>query len=115
MSDSRLDRRTLLKNAIVGLAALPAAGLVREAAAQGSVPHLDEKDSLATAMGYVHDASTLDANKVPQYKPGAKCENCVQLVGKEGDEWRPCNLFPGKLVNANGWCKVWVIKPGAKL
>lgn len=115
MSDSRIDRRTLLKNALVGIAALPAAGLVREAAAQGSAPKLDEKDSLAVAMGYVHDAKKVDANKVPQYKPGALCSNCVQLVGKEGDEWRPCNLFPGKLVNANGWCKVWVIKPGAKI
>jgi hypothetical protein len=115
MSDSRIDRRTLLKNTLVGLAALPAAGLVREAAAQGSAPHLEEKDSLAVAMGYVHDASKLDPNKVPQFKPGSKCVNCVQLTGKEGDEWRPCNLFPGKLVNANGWCKVWVIKPGAKV
>ena len=115
MSDSRLDRRTLLKNVLAGVVALPAANLVREAAAEDSLPHLDEKDSLAVAMGYVHDASTLDPNKVPQYKPGAKCFNCVQLVGKEGDSWRPCNLFPGKLVNADGWCKVWVIKPGAKM
>jgi hypothetical protein len=115
MSDSRIDRRTLLKNALVGLAALPAAGLVRDAAAQGSAPHLDEKDSLAVAMGYVHDAKKLDPNKVPQYKPGTKCSNCVQLVGKEGEQWRPCNLFPGKLVNADGWCKVWVLKPGAKV
>jgi hypothetical protein len=23
--------------------------------------------------------------------------------------------FPGKLVKAKGWCKVWVLKPGAKL
>jgi hypothetical protein len=115
MSDSRIDRRTLLKNALVGMAALPAAGLVREAAAQGSMPHLDEKDSLAVAMGYVHDASKLDPNKVPQYKAGSHCANCMQLMGKEGDEWRPCNIFPGKLVNANGWCKVWVLKPGAKV
>jgi len=115
MSDSRIDRRTLLKNALAGLVALPAAGLIRDAAAQESAPHLDEKDPLAVAMGYVHDASKLDPNKVPQYKPGMKCSNCVHLTGKEGDEWRPCNLFPGKLVNANGWCKVWTIKPGAKI
>jgi hypothetical protein len=115
MSDSRFDRRTLLKNALVGVAALPAIGLIREAAAQGSAPHLEETDSLAKAMGYVHDHKKIDANSVPQYKPGSKCANCVQLQGKEGDQWRPCNLFPGKLVNAEGWCKVWVIKPGAKV
>jgi hypothetical protein len=114
MSESRFDRRTLLKGAITSLAVLPAAGLIREAAAQANLPHLDEKDSLAVAMGYVHDAKKVDPNKVPQYKPGSDCANCLQLQGKEGDKWRPCNLFPGKLVAADGWCKVWVPRPGAK-
>lgn len=114
MNDCRYNRRTVLINALAGLAALPAAGLIREAAAQGSPPHLDEKDPLAVAVGYVHDANKAEAAKVPQYKPGSLCSNCLQLTGKEGDEWRPCNIFPGKLVNANGWCKVWVAKPGAK-
>ena len=115
MRDSRFDRRTLLKNVLVGVAALPAANLMRDAAAQDAVPHISEQDSLAVAMGYVHDASQLDPNKVPQFKPGAKCANCAQLAGNEGDQWRPYNLFVGKLVNADGWCKVWVIKPGAKI
>ncbi|HEY5806910.1 MAG TPA: high-potential iron-sulfur protein [Povalibacter sp.] len=114
MSDSPVDRRTLLKSALAGLVALPASGLLCEASAQGAAPHLDEKDPLAVAMGYVHDASKLDAAKAPQFKPGSKCLNCVQLTGKDGDEWRPCNLFPGKLVHKNGWCKVWTLKPGAK-
>lgn len=116
MSKSPLDRRTLLKSALAGLVALPAAGLVREAAAAAAaVPHLDEKDPLAVAMGYVHDAKKVDAAKDPQFKAGSHCANCVQLTGKEGDEWRPCNIFPGKLVHADGWCKVWVAKPGAKV
>lgn len=114
MSDCRYNRRTVLKNALAGLAALPAAGLIREAAAAESMPHLDEKDTLAVAMGYVHDAKKVDPNKVPQYKPGSVCANCLQIGGKEGEQWRPCNIFPGKLVNAQGWCKVWVPKPGAK-
>ena len=114
MSDSRIDRRTLLKNTLIGLAALPAANLVREAAAADAPPHLAENDTLAVSLGYVQDAKKVDVNKVPQYKAGSHCANCLQLQGKEGDEWRPCNLFPGKLVNADGWCKVWVAKPGAK-
>ena len=115
MSDSRLDRRTLLKNALIGLAVAPAAGLIRESMAADAAPHLDEKDVLAVAMGYVHDVKAIDANKVPQFKPGSHCANCLQITGKDGDEWRPCNIFPGKTVNANGWCKVWVLKPGAKV
>jgi len=115
MTDRRYDRRTVLKNALAGLAALPAAGLIERAAAQGSQPHLDEKDPLAVAMAYVHDVKKVDANKTPQYKKGAHCANCMQIQGKDGEEWRGCNIFPGKLVNANGWCKVWVAKPGAKV
>ena len=29
----------------------------------------------------------------------------------DGDAWRPCQIFPGKLVNAKGWCSVWAPKP----
>lgn len=116
MSKSPLDRRTLLKTALAGLVALPVAGVVREAvAAQAATPHLDEKDPTAVALGYVHDSKKIDSTKVPQHKAGAECANCLQLTGKEGDEWRPCNLFPGKLVHKDGWCKVWVLKPGAKV
>ena len=115
MTDRRYDRRTVLKTALAGLAALTAVGLAADAPAAGAPPHLDEKDPLAVAMGYVHDATKVDANKVPQYKKGAHCANCLQLQGKDGDQWRPCNIFPGKAVNANGWCKVWVVKPGAKV
>jgi hypothetical protein len=111
MSESRYDRRTLLKNVLVGMSVVSAASLARAAQAQGGPPKLDEKDTLAVSLGYVHDAKKVDPNKVPQYKPGSTCANCVQLVGKEGEEWRPCNLFPGKVVNANGWCKVWAPKP----
>jgi hypothetical protein len=114
MSEHNSDRRTLLKNALTGLVALPAAGLVRDAAAQAAMPKLDEKDTLAVAMGYVHDAKKVDANKVPQFKPNSKCSNCMQIQGKDGEQWRPCTIFPGKLVAADGWCKVWVQKPGAK-
>jgi hypothetical protein len=110
MSDSSVDRRTLLKTALAGLISFPAAGL----AAQGPA-RMDEKDPMAVAMGYIHDATKVDKTKNPQYKPGQKCLNCVQLVGKEGDEWRPCNIFAGKLVHEDGWCKVWTLKPGHKV
>ena len=58
------------------------------------------------ALSYHESAKTVDAAKFPTYKPDQHCGNCLQLPGNDGDAWRPCNLFPGKLVNANGWCKV---------
>ncbi|HSN73133.1 MAG TPA: high-potential iron-sulfur protein [Steroidobacteraceae bacterium] len=110
MNENRFNRRTVIKGALAGLAALPAAGLVRDATAQDLVK-IEESDPQAKALGYVHDASTVDASKNPMFKPGANCANCLQIAGKEGEEWRPCNIFPGKLVHSDGWCKVWVAKP----
>ena len=108
MTDASYDRRAVLK---IALTALPIVTVAREAAAEQALPHMDENESLAKAMGYVHDAKKIDSNKVPQYKAGSTCANCMQLKGQEGEEWRPCALFTGKLVNANGWCKVWQPKP----
>ncbi|MDP2532896.1 high-potential iron-sulfur protein [Photobacterium damselae subsp. piscicida] len=39
------------------------------------------------------------------------CANCALIQGKDGDEWRPCAIFPDKLVNANGWCSAYAPKP----
>lgn len=104
MTEARYDRRAVLKSVLI---ALPATALARNAAAQDSLPHMDESESLAKAMGYVHDAKQINADQVPQYKAGSNCANCTQLQGKDGEEWRPCKLFAGKLVNSHGWCKVW--------
>ncbi len=104
------NRRNVLKGALAGLAGLPALAVMERAAAQAPV-HLDEKDPGANALGYVHDATKVDAAKNPTYKSGQHCANCLQIQGKDGEAWRNCNLFPGKQVAANGWCRVWVQKP----
>ena len=49
----------------------------------------------------------MNTAKNPGYAPGSRCDNCLQLQGKAGDAYRPCGLFPGKLVSAGGWCKSW--------
>ena len=58
-------------------------------------------------LGYVESASQIDAKKFPQFVPGSSCENCLQLQGKPGNNYRPCSLFPGKLVSVSGWCSAW--------
>jgi hypothetical protein len=87
----------------------PAAGAAKPPAG-GALPHVLATDPLAVALAYHESAKTVEAAKFPMYKPEQKCSNCLQLKGTEGDAWRPCNLFPGKLVNAEGWCKVYVKK-----
>jgi hypothetical protein len=116
MSNQSFDRRTLLKHALLGLASLPVIGAITEASAQTpAAAKVSEKDPTAVALGYLEDAKKVDATKNPNYKPGQDCANCVQLVGKEGDAYRPCNVFGGKQVAAKGWCKVWTLKPGMKV
>ena len=115
---STMSRRDALKNLALGAGSLLVAGAARAtsydapkpAAAATGLPHVTPDDPVAIALSYHENAGTVDAKKFPTYKPEQKCSNCLQLTGKAGDPWRPCNLFPGKLVNADGWCKVYVKK-----
>jgi hypothetical protein len=104
---SKIPRRTFIQ-----LTAVAAAGCFirpgQEAAAQ-DLPKLDESDPMAQSLKYTHDASTVDAASRPNPAEEQHCANCALLQGEEGD-WRPCQIFPGKLVNANGWCSVWAPK-----
>jgi hypothetical protein len=103
------SRRDALKNLALAAGAL-AVPVARIAGAAADAPHVAATDPTAVALGYHEDAKTVDVKKFVTYKPDQSCANCVQLQGKAGDAWRPCNLFPGKLVAEKGWCKVWVKK-----
>jgi hypothetical protein len=107
-----ISRREALKNLALGAGTLLAVGRTGLAAADaGALPHVTPTDPVAIALSYHESAMTVDVAKFPTYKPDQKCSTCLQLKGNPGDPWRPCNLFPGKLVNAEGWCKVYVKKP----
>jgi hypothetical protein len=80
---------------------------VRMAGAQ-DLPQLAEDDPQAIALKYVHDASAADAGE--RGGEDRVCANCNFYTGDEGSEWGSCGLFPGKAVNAQGWCAGWVTK-----
>ena len=80
-------------------------------AAAPALPHVAASDPTAIALAYTEDAAKVDAKKFPTYKSGQQCANCLQSKGAAGDAWLACNLFPGKQVNAKGWCKVYVKRP----
>lgn len=107
MSDSKFDRRQLLKNALLGAISIPA--LAPELTRAAAPTNLTENDPTAQALGYHENAAKVDVKAFPTFKPTQKCSNCLQLQAGTGDH-RPCNIFVGKLVNVNGWCKVWVQK-----
>jgi len=113
-----MSRREALKNLALGAGTLlvarsagAAADAPKAAAAGGAAPHVTPADPVAVALSYNDNAKTVDAKKFPNYKPEQNCSNCLQSKGKPGEAWVPCNLFPGKLVNAEGWCKVYVKRP----
>lgn len=69
-----------------------------------AAPRLDPSNAAATALEYTHDASTVSGEK----RGGADrvCANCRFFKGGDA-EWGGCDVFPGKEVNRNGWCKSW--------
>lgn len=103
-------RRALLRTA-VALAAVPLARTLPAASAE-SLPHLSETDPMAKALKYFHDAGAAPRTDRPGTSAAEQyCHNC-RFIQAESGEWRPCQIFPGKAVNANGWCVSWLEKPG---
>lgn len=106
-----LPRRTVLKAALMGSAALPLMARLTDAQAAAQ-PLVDVNDPVAKSLGYITDTTKVDAKANPTHKVAQKCANCIQFQGKPADKQGACNLFPGKDVLGAGWCKVWAQKPG---
>jgi hypothetical protein len=106
---SKIARRKFIQ-----LSAAAAAGCFmqdsRKAMAQ-DLPHLTGDDPMAQAMKYTDDASSVDPSSRANPAEDQSCANCALIQGEDGAEWRPCQIFPGKVVNAAGWCSVWAPKP----
>lgn len=112
MSDKPFDRsrRNLLRAGIATAAALPLGGLVLDGRARAAdMPKLSEDDPQAQALSYVHDATKSQSSA---RQKDAFCHNCMHFKGGANDQWGPCNIFPGKLVNRDGWCSAWAKASG---
>src|ERR1700722_1416437 len=109
MLNRSVSRRALIETLSLAVAAAslgrqPARGAE---ALKGEPQKLGVKDPAAVALGYVESAAQVDVKKYPAFVKGSNCENCLQLQGKAGSDYRPCALFPGKLVAVSGWCSSW--------
>ena len=100
---SSLSRRRLLERLALALALTPAAlrGLPTERAADAP-PLLAVEAPEAKAVKYVEDARQASGATA-----GSSCANCALYQGAYGSSQGPCQLFPGKLVKASGWCTGW--------
>jgi hypothetical protein len=94
---SQLDRRNFLKLSSATLIGVSLGGISLHALAAEKIK-LD--DPIAVAMKYVEKSVTA----------GQNCANCMHVQGKDGDAERPCAIFSGKLVAADGWCAGWAKK-----
>lgn len=105
---SKIARRKFIQ-----LSAVAAVGYLahpgREARA-GDLPHLSTDDPMAMAMKYTDDASSVDPASRANPAANQDCANCALIQGNDGDDWRPCQIFPGKAVAVKGWCSVWAPK-----
>lgn len=105
---SKIARRHFIQ-----LSAVAAAGFFVRPGADAKaqdMPQLTEDDPVAQSMKYVHDASSVDPASRANPAAEQTCANCALVQGADGDAWRPCQIFPGKVVNADGWCAVWAPK-----
>jgi hypothetical protein len=111
----KIQRRALLKAALMGVAAAPlAAQLLRaeRAEAAEAVATLSETSKTAQTLGYVAEAGKVDAQAYPNYRPGQTCRNCSEYLGEAADAQGGCTLVLGEYVLAGAWCKAWAQKPG---
>ena len=99
------SRRRLLTRVTLGVVLLPVTGLTLSAAVAARLPPVAADDPTAKALGYVSDVS-----KTTEANPGSKCANCSNYRGSAGSSEGGCLLFPGKAVNATGWCRSWTAK-----
>ena len=89
------------------LSAVAAAGLVvspgRDADAQ-DMPKIEESDPVAQSLKYTHDASSVDPASRANPAAEQTCANCALVQGADGDEWRPCQIFPGVIDPGHSAC-----------
>lgn len=105
-------RRTLVSGAFYAAALLPALGVIATSEAAATLEPLSPNDPQAKAFSFSNDTAKVDAAANPTHKADQACANCAQFVAPAGAATGGCNIFPGKSVPKNGWCKAWVKKPG---
>ena len=113
MSQQNFDatrRRFFGQVAVAGAGLAVGVSLTNSAFAQAALPELGEAEPTAAALGYKADTSKVDGAKYPNHKADQNCAKCNLVQGKDGDALRPCAIFPGKSVKANGWCAAYVPK-----
>ncbi|MCD9540356.1 high-potential iron sulfur protein 2 [Photobacterium carnosum] len=97
------SRRRFLQLTAAGLIGLTLDNkyLIRSVSA-AELPHLEENNPQASVLKYVNESNI----------EGQQCKNCLLIRNDTNNSnWQPCAIFPGKIVNINGWCSAYAPKP----
>lgn len=106
-SEVNKNRRRFIGKMAAALATVPLLSTIDSAKALAAMPHLTEADPTAAALHYHKNATKAPRTNKPDMPANKQfCHNCMYVKAKHG-EWRPCQIYPGKLVNQNGWCASW--------
>lgn len=103
---TKLTRRNVLQAAAL---LAPAAVVGCSSTAQLANPELRAADPVARSLLYYPNTLDVPADNplAARHQPEQTCAGCMHVRGVAGERLRPCPMFPGKQVNANGWCSVW--------
>ena len=93
---TKYSRRAIVRGGLIAGALLPAASLLGVGAQAAALPALDPADPTAKALGFVTDASKVDAAANPTYKPAQKCGTCAQFPGQGNGRQRGLQHLRGQ-------------------
>ncbi len=102
-----MNRRAVLRYFTFGVVAAiagTASQLLPRSAHAGDLPHVAKDDPMAKSLKYSEDAAHSERKTNDAF-----CHTCRFFKGADSG-YGPCDLFPGKAVNANGWCSMWTKK-----
>jgi hypothetical protein len=105
-----ISRRHLMINVLSTSALLTVLNHRAKGSQAAGLTPLDTKDTAASALGFVTEASSATSN--PLYKQGQHCASCMHYLGRPSDPTGGCNIYAGHTVPANGWCSVWSQRSG---
>ena len=84
MSEKTYPRRTVLKGALLGVAAVPVSALLGRAEAAAGGP-VDPNEPQAKSLGYVVDATKVDAKANPELQGRPEMRHMPAGSGRQGE------------------------------
>jgi hypothetical protein len=95
---TKSSRRQFLSHLSKTAVAIPLSSLFTQTVYAADAVKVDPEGAQAKALKYVHQSEVEDQ----------LCKGCQLYSDSDTEGWGNCAIFPGKVVDANGWCASWV-------